>query len=323
MTSRQSAYDEHFVDVLGRTVRVRVQGDGPPVLLINGLGANISMWAPLTELLQDFQVISFDAPGTGRSPAPFRPYTVARIAEVAARVLDELGYDQVDVLGYSLGGGVAQQLALDHSERVRRLVLVSSSCGAGALPGSLRALMAVMTPARHYAKSGYRVAMSMVNLAPEEKKSDYLRHQTGRWHHESPPSMRGYMLQMTAFSVFNSLPWLHRVKQPTLVLSGTHDRLVPMANSAVLAAYLPNARLSLAENWGHYLLHDAASGAGAKVAEFFSAEDYATTQAWSGARVIGDEEMKKLVRASPRSAHYTQYTNGLVRRFYPIQDGVE
>ncbi len=314
---------ERFVDVSGRSVRVKVHGSGPPVLLINGLGANVSMWLPLLERLRDFQVITFDAPGTGKSQAPLLPYKISAISEVAVHVLDALGLDQVDVLGYSLGGGVAQQLALDHPDRVRRLVLVSSSCGAGAVPGSLLALMAVMTPARHYAKSGYRVAMKMVNLAPAEKGSAYLREQTANWHHESPPSMRGYSLQMSAFSVFNSLPWLHQVKHPTLVLSGSDDRLIPAANSAVLAAYLPHARLRVFDQWGHYLLHDAASGAGDVVADFFGADAYADSQAWSEAGTMSREDMVKRVRATPRSAHPSQFMNSLVRRFYRVQQEEE
>ena len=310
---------ERFVDVCGRSVRVRVHGAGPPVLLINGLGANVSMWAPLLERLRDFRVITFDAPGTGKSQAPVLPYKVSAIADVAVHVLDELGLDQVDVLGYSLGGGVAQQLALDHPDRVRRLVLVSSSCGAGAVPGSLLALMAVMTPARHYAKSGYQVAMRMVNLAPAEKDSTSLRDQSANWHHESPPTMRGYSLQMSAFSVFNSLPWLHQVKQPTLVLSGSDDRLIPVANSAILAAYLPNARLRVVDRWGHYLLHDAASGAGDVVADFFAADAHTDSRAWSEARSVSRKEMVKFVKAAPWSAHPSQFMNSLVRRLNRVQ----
>jgi pimeloyl-ACP methyl ester carboxylesterase len=323
MSPESATVVERFVDVSGRSVRVRVHGEGRPVLLINGLGANVTMWASLLEQLGEFRVITFDAPGTGRSQAPVLPYKVSRIADVAVRVLDELGLEQVDVLGYSLGGGVAQQLGLDHPERVRRLVLVSSSCGAGAVPGSMLALMAVMTPARHYAKSGYRVSMKMVNLAPAEKDSSRLREQAATWHQEAPPSIRGYTLQMTAFSVFNSLPWLHRVKHPTLVLSGADDRLVPAANSAVLAAYLPNARLSVFERWGHYLLHDPASGAGAVVADFLGADAHATSQAWLDARSVDREEMSELIRATPRSAHPSQFLNGLLRRLYRIQDEVE
>ena len=81
------------------------------MLLINGLGANVATWTPLVEQLTGFQLISFDAPGTGMSKSPARPYRIAHIAEVARRVLDEVGVERADVLGYSLGGAVAQQLA--------------------------------------------------------------------------------------------------------------------------------------------------------------------------------------------------------------------
>jgi len=314
---------ERFLDVSGRRFRVRVHGEGQPVLLINGLGSNVAMWDPLLKRLEGFQVITFDAPGVGQSQAPLVPYTLSRIAAVASSVLDELGHEHVDVLGYSLGGAVAQQLAIQDPERVRRLVLVSSSCGAGAIPGSLLALMAVMTPARHYTKSGYSVAMKLVRLAPAEKESDALREQMANWHHEAYPSVRGYTLQMAAMSMFNSLPWLHRVKQPTLVLSGSDDRLVPLANAAVLAAYLPNARLRIFDRWGHYLLHDAASGAGDTVADFLGTQNHATSAAWKHARTVSEEEMAAFVRAAPRSAHPYQYMNWLVRRRYPRKTGAD
>ena len=271
---------ERFVDIGGRQVRVRVTGDGPPVLLINGLGANVATWTSLVGQLKGFEVIAFDAPGVGRSPAPFVPYTIGKIADVARRVLDELGHDHADVLGYSLGGAVAQQLAATDPERVRRLVLVSSSCGAGAIPGSLPALLAVSTPARHYARFGYRVSMRMMNLAPAERESGYVEAQHGDWHREAPPSPRGYLLQMAAFSTFHSLPWLHRVTSPALVFSGSHDRLIPLANAAVLAAYLPNAKLRVFDRWGHYMLHDPTSGAGATVADFFGAGRHTSSAAW-------------------------------------------
>ena len=321
MTTEAPALDERFVDIAGRSVRVRVQGEGPPVLLINGLGAHVSMWGPLLERLEGFQVITFDAPGTGRSTAPLLPYRIGHIADVAIGVLDALGIAKVDLLGYSLGGGVAQQLALDHPDRVRRMVLVSSSCGAGAVPGSLMALMAVMTPARHYMKSGYRAALKMIDLAPAEKESRYLRQVTETWHHGVRPSLRGYGLQMTAFSMFNSLPWLHRVPHPTLVLSGTQDRLVPLANSAVLAAHLPNARLHAFPRWGHYLLHDPESGAGTAVADFFAAADHADARAWRSGKSVSREDMEALVAEAPRSAHPSRYVNSLVRRRHSARAG--
>ena len=321
MSTSARAVGDRYTTVSGRRVRFRVQGEGAPVLLINGLGGNVATWSPLLEQLGGFEVITFDAPGAGRSQTPMRPYTISLIADIAAQVVRAAGHEHVDVLGYSLGGAVAQRLALTRPDLVRRLVLASTSCGAGAVPGALRALLAVSTPARHYSDSGYRAAMSMIDLAPAEKRSDRVGEQTAAWHREAAPSPIGYALQMTAFSTFHSLPWLHRVVQPTLVLTGTDDRLVPMANSAVLAAYLPNARLRVFEEWGHYLLHDPASGAGAVVAEFFGSADHARTMAWRSGRQVGPTDLREYLSSAPRSAHPSSVAGALVRRLHPIRKG--
>ena len=318
MTTQVGPSDERFVEIFGRPVRVRAWGEGPPVLLINGLGANVTTWTALLQQLEGFQVISFDAPGVGRSPAPRAPYGIGHLADVARHVLDKTGLERADVLGYSLGGAVAQQLALHHPERVRRLVLASTSCGAGGVPGSLSALLAVSTPARHYATVGYRVAMRMIDLAPAEKESDHVQEQTKVWHREAVPSVIGYALQMTAFSTFHSLPWLHRVTHPTLLLSGSTDRLVPVANSAILAAHLPHARLRVYDRWGHYLLLDPASGAGATVADFLGAEDYASSAAWTEATEVTAGRLADYLQSSPRSAHPAGVTGRLLRWRYAL-----
>jgi poly(3-hydroxyoctanoate) depolymerase len=307
---------ERIVDICGRPVRVRVHGEGHPVLLINGLGANVATWTPLVDQLPGFQLICFDAPGTGRSKSPARPYRIAHIAEVARRVLDEVGVKRADVLGYSLGGAVAQQLAYQEPERVRRLILVSSSCGIGQIPGPLRAAFAVMTPARHYAKPAHRAAMRLVGLAPAEKDL-HISELIAGWHQQASPSVMGYTLQVTAFSAFHSLPWLHSITQPTLVISGTDDNLMPMANSAVLAAYLGNARLHIVERWGHYLLHNAASGAAATIADFFGAASHDASSAWRNARTVNREDLPEFIQTAPRSAHLGSFTNGYVRALFP------
>ena len=255
------------------------------------------------------------------SKSPVLPYRIGHIADVARRVLDELGVERADVLGYSLGGAVAQQLAYRQPERVRRLILVSSSCGIGQIPGPLRSAFAVMTPARHYTKTAYRAAMRLVGLAPAERNSAAIKALMGDWHQGAAPTMRGYTLQMTAFSAFHSLPWLHRVTQPTLVVSGTHDNLMPIANSAVLAAYLPDARLHVVQGWGHYLLFDPASGAPAAIAEFFGAPDHATSSVWRQARTVERADLPRFVHAAPRSAHPAYFTNGFVRSLFPPRTG--
>ena len=321
MSAELRALGDRYATIAGRRVRFRVQGEGSPVLLINGLGGNVATWSPLLERLHGFEVITFDAPGAGRSQTPRRPYTIGAIADIAAKVVRAAGHEQVDVLGYSLGGAVAQRLALTRPDLVRRLVLASTSCGAGAVPGALRALLAVSTPARHYSTSGYRAAMSMIDLAPAEKKSERVGEQVAAWHREAAPSPVGYALQMSAFTTFHSLSWLHRVAKPTLVLTGSNDNLVPMANSAMLAAYLPDARLRVFEGWGHYLLHDPASGAGDVVADFFGAADHAQTMAWRSAESVAPVEMREYLSSAPRSAHPFSIASALVRRLHPIRKG--
>ena len=313
--------EDRFVTVAGRQVRVRVRGEGLPVLLINGLGCNVATWTALAKDLEGFEVISFDAPGAGKSGTPLVPYRIGHIADVARDVLDAVGRDRVDVVGYSFGGAVAQELAIRAGDRIRRMVLVGTSSGAGAVPGSLMALLAVSTPARQHGRVGYDLMMKMLDLAPAEAESEALKEHTASWHREAPAPPLGYMMQMAAFMGFNSIPWLHRIETPTLMLSGTADRLVPMANSAILAAYLPCARLKLIERWGHYLLQDSASGAGAHIVDFLAAEGYEDSKTWQSSLEVSRGSMEDYVRAAPRSAHVASLTNGLVRRAHPPRDG--
>jgi len=124
--------------VPGLRVSMRVQGEGDPLLLINGMTRPLESWDPFTRELHGRTVVSFDAPGVGRSPTPLRPVSIAELAALAVAVLDAAGLDDADVLGFSHGGAVAQQLARDVPDRVRRLILVSTSCGVGATPGNSR-----------------------------------------------------------------------------------------------------------------------------------------------------------------------------------------
>ena len=104
--------------------RVSIEGDGPPVLLVMGLGGSAPMWEPVRARLADFTTIAFDAPGTGGSPPPRRPLSMLDHANLARRALQVAGVDRAAVIGYSFGGAVAQQLALldprpDRVEAVR------------------------------------------------------------------------------------------------------------------------------------------------------------------------------------------------------------
>jgi pimeloyl-ACP methyl ester carboxylesterase len=122
------------VRVDNTTIRVAIKGSGAPLVLVNGLGANIEMWAPFPSLLTDKRIVMFDAPGTGESPPLRRRRRMRALANLLARLLDNLGIGEADILGYSWGGALAQQFAHQMGERARSLVLVSTIYGVGGLP---------------------------------------------------------------------------------------------------------------------------------------------------------------------------------------------
>src|SRR5437899_12270489 len=124
-----------FLTVQGLSLRVSVAGRGQPLLLISGLGASLDIWEPLRETLPGFQTIAFDIPGVGESPFPARPLTIPRLARLTVGVIETLGYDRVDVMGVSWGGGRAQGTAHPAPGRVRRLGLAAPPFGLGARPG--------------------------------------------------------------------------------------------------------------------------------------------------------------------------------------------
>ena len=141
--------DAMELSIGGLGVAARATGSGDPVLLLNGMSRPMASWAYFADALQDRTVIAFDAPGVGASETPVVPYSMPMLADTAARVLDAFGIEKADVVGYSHGGAVAQQLAVGHAARVNRLVLLATACGVGAVPGHPRDVtQLLLTPNR-------------------------------------------------------------------------------------------------------------------------------------------------------------------------------
>ena len=139
-----TAPTEHIINIDGQDLRVAVrsgQAGATPLLIISGIGASLELMQPFVDALEPDKsgdVIRFDVPGVGCSPLPSRPYRFSGLCRLIAKMLSELGYGQVDVLGISWGGGVAQQFALSQRSRCRRLVLVSTATGATMVPPKFR-----------------------------------------------------------------------------------------------------------------------------------------------------------------------------------------
>ncbi|MDP9496330.1 MAG: alpha/beta hydrolase [Actinomycetota bacterium] len=255
---------------LGRVpLRVATVGDGPPLLLLNGIGANIEMWQPLAAELPGRRLVMVDMPGTGGSPPLRYGGGMAKYALLVVRLLDRLGLEQVDVLGYSWGGALAQQVAHQAPSRVRSLVLGATVPGLGGRPPApwVAALMA--TPARYHSRAYLRYIAPIVFGSSPHRAADSL-HGSARL--RRPPSGRGYAQQLYAISHWSSLPFLRQLPHRTLVLAGRRDPLVPHRNAEILARTIPNARLHVVRG-GHLFLLDHPREACAVAQAFLSEAD--------------------------------------------------
>jgi pimeloyl-ACP methyl ester carboxylesterase len=312
---------ERVVSALGLELFVRERGNaGRPLLLVNGAGGNIEMWGQLEERLsQSARTIAFDSPGTGRSSTPLYPLPIKGLARILARTLDDLGHPQVDVLGFSLGGLVAQQFARDRPERVRRLILAATACGWGSLPGSMQALTALAMPIRYHSRRLYEESNRL--LGPVDAAT--LRRLTAlteaRVRH--PPSLLGYAYQLWAGAAWSSLPWLSGVRVPTLVLHGDGDRLVPPANAVQLARLLPESRLHVLRDEGHFFVFDPRSRCVPLLEEFITSADLRESQAWTGGAAVDDDALvEEAFAASPGAQPYRALSDGFRRLFSEPND---
>jgi poly(3-hydroxyoctanoate) depolymerase len=260
--------DTAFVEAGGLRLRVaRQRGEGRPLLLITGIGANLDMWAPFARLVPERDLVAFDAPGVGLSQRPRRPLRMRELARIVRELLDALALEQVDVLGYSWGGGLAQELARREPERVRRLILCATAPGLGGVPPRPVAALMLATPARYYHPR--LLEMSLPHLAGGRTRRDPSvlgAHAAERL--ARPPDVLGYAYQLYAAAGWTSLPWLHRLRQPALVVGGDDDPSVPVLNARLLAARLPDARLHVVKGGGHLFLLDEPQSAVPQIGAF-------------------------------------------------------
>jgi poly(3-hydroxyalkanoate) depolymerase len=245
-------------------------------LLLTGIGASLDLSAPFEDALNphDVQTIAADAPGTGDSTRYHRPRRMPGIARTFELMLDALEYDQVDVLGVSFGGILAQQLAHQAPGRVRRLILAATGAGVaglGGVPGSPRAMLTLATPRRYKSLDYYRRVAGALYGGEARSNPDLLLHDSAAQLF-NPPSLRGYIAQLYAISFWTGLPWLWRLAQPTLVLAGDDDPIVPAINGRILAAVIPNAQLKIIRGGGHLFLLERPTEIAALVAGFLTAD---------------------------------------------------
>jgi poly(3-hydroxyalkanoate) depolymerase len=248
-----AAFDITMIDVGKQSLRVAIKRglkDRPPLLLFNGIGANLELAKPFLRALTRTEAIVFDVPGIGGSPPPAAPYRPSTLARLASQLLRQMGYRRADIGGVSWGGGIAQQFAHQHYDMCRKIVLAATSPGALMIPGDPRVLWKMATPRRYIDKDFMR------RVAPEIYGGAFRNNPDALAAHAEAmtgTTEKGYLYQLIAMAGWTSLPWLWTLKQPALILAGRDDPIVPPVNARLMARLMPNARLKLLDD-GHLFL---------------------------------------------------------------------
>lgn len=218
-----------------------------PLLFFNGIGANSELIAPLADALPERDLVTFDMPGIGGSPDPVLPYRPWMIARIATQILDRFDYRDVDVMGVSWGGGMAQQFAFQHADRTNRLILAATSAGMIMVPGKLSALSKMADPRRYIDPEFMARHFNTLYGGSNDGSGGHIGRIT-------PPSKTGYFYQLLAMIGWTSVPFLPFIGAPTLVMMGGDDPIVPVINGQLLCSLLPNAELDIVDGGGHLFL---------------------------------------------------------------------
>jgi pimeloyl-ACP methyl ester carboxylesterase len=254
----------------GVRLAYETRGEGKPLLMIHGLGYDRFGWGPLPNLLAlDFTVVVFDNRGVGDSDVPEGPYAVSQMVEDAVAVLDATGIERAHVLGVSLGGYIAQELALAHPERLDRLVLASTAPGgARSVPMPAAGLEAFGRFPTMEREAGLRLMVENSLGAYGVREQPSLADEIYAYRLERGPTLAGWQAQAYAGATFDAYDRSPGISAPTLVLQGGGDNVVDPRNADLLVELIPNARLELIPDRGHLLVWQEAERLAPIVKEF-------------------------------------------------------
>ena len=185
----------------------------PPLLFFNGIGANTEVTSPLLKMLSDCDFITFDMPSVGESSEPTVPYNPFIMSWISSQLFDRYEMPVVDVMGVSWGGGMAQHFALQHGNRVNRLILVATTAGMLTVPGKFSALSKMVDP-RRYIDPKFMETHFKTLYGGSTEGSD------GHVHRIKLPSKIGYFYQLFAMLGWTSAPALPFLRKPTLIMTG-------------------------------------------------------------------------------------------------------
>lgn len=283
MTSRASGDDggsKHdtggFVSVDGVRLNYRMDGphDAPPLVFSNSLGTDLRMWEPqLPAFAERFRLIRYDSRGHGRSDAPVGPYTLDMLGSDLLALLDVLKIERAHLCGLSLGGMVAQWVAIHHPERVQRLVLANTAARIGTQLSWTERIQSVQAGGMYAVRDtvvGRFLSASFRNTRPE------VMHWIASMVQATPP--QGYVATCEALRDADLRPLVSRIQVPTIILGGALDQSTPPDQAQELYASITRSRLLILDQAAHLSNVEQAEAFNAAVAEFLGASSSDATR---------------------------------------------
>jgi 3-oxoadipate enol-lactonase len=244
-----------FVTSSGARIYWQEYGSGQPVLLIMGLSFSSEMWFRiLPELQASFRILIFDNRGIGQSDVPRGPYTIRQMAADAVAVMDAANMPVAHVVGASMGGMIAQELALRYPQRVLSLALACTSSSGlfGKWPNFRRG----PTSLAWFRADQVTRERAFRHLLYAQHTPEHLIEEDVRVRLSCNWTFKGVMSQLSGILLWSSYRRLPQIKVPTLVMHGEEDQLLPPENGRVVASRIPGARFHLLPKAGHMLTTD-------------------------------------------------------------------
>ena len=263
-----------FMSVNGLSLYYEVHGSGEPLLLIQGLGYSCEMWfAQVPVFSKEFTTIIFDNRGSGRSGKPDEEYTIRQMAGDAIALLNNLGASSAHILGVSLGGLIAQEMAIEFPERVKKLVLISTHYGTGYWEATKAVWDEILSMTSGTLEEILREKLKFA-LTPEFYRMQWKTiAEIIRIRSLSPQPPHAFIRQFEAAKKFDAQERVKLITAPTLVLSGTEDRVVPLALSQQLALQIPNSRFCAIDRAAHLAFIEKADEINQLVLQFLKSQE--------------------------------------------------
>jgi pimeloyl-ACP methyl ester carboxylesterase len=233
-------------EVNGININYKIEGEGEPLVMIMGFGANQRGWVFQVPFFRKYyRVITFDNRGVGKSDKPRGPYSIKIMAEDTIELMNYLGIEKAHIIGVSMGGMIAQELAINYPKRVMRLVLgctYASRQGASADTKEVAEVAQLPSP---------RMFAALVSLSLNNPLYKLISGLIVRIAYMSTSTKTGLKGQREACNRHNSLDRLPLIKAPTLVIVGTKDRIIKTSSSEMIASKIPNAKLVTVKGGSH------------------------------------------------------------------------